>query len=124
KHYPGDSRVAFEAAPTAQECQTLQRSLASVLPELLAENNPVRIVTTSEMSRIATVCGYSPDYLPPEEPVRLVIVHANLGRPCMGTHVERIGAIGSIEITALKCKKGKLSVSYKVSEGTVETAIK
>jgi len=114
KHYPGDSRVLFNVMLDAGQREQLKNHLNDLLCKMIAEDHRVVISTTSDPEHVERVCGYRPDYLPKGEPVRLVTVYGPFGRPCMGTHVDRLSEIGMIEITSIKAKKGDLAISYAV----------
>lgn len=70
------------------------------------------VATVNGLNEAAKLCGYLPDYLPEGEPIRIVTVYGEIGRPCQGTHVNDLREIGKLEIISVKSKKATTTVSY------------
>jgi Ser-tRNA(Ala) deacylase AlaX len=93
-HWPGESRVVFEAhgrAP-APDLAALQarcnQCIAEDLPRQTSSENGIRMVRFGDLP--ATPCG--------------------------GTHVTSLAVIGQLHIEKIKEKKGQLTVSYAVAD--------
>jgi Ser-tRNA(Ala) deacylase AlaX len=93
-HWPGESKVTFQAEPGVAPPDGAE--LAATLAELIAAGMP-RVVTLSDGLRTIGF-GQLPAF------------------PCGGTHVARLSDIGTVRITAIKEKKGQLTVSYEVGD--------
>jgi Ser-tRNA(Ala) deacylase AlaX len=113
-HYPERASVQFEGVLPQERRDRLSAQLAVEVNRLIALGHPVRTTVVDRLSEAALLCGYFPNYLPEGQPVRIVTVHGDLGRPCQGTHVGDLSEIGPMEITELKSKKGTTTVSYRV----------
>lgn len=92
-HWPGESRVVFGEGLEVGAVE--QSALQHEVNRLLGMGLP-RIVEIDEAQR-AVGFGELPAF------------------PCGGTHVRSLAEIGRIEITAMKYKKGQLTVSYDAS---------
>ncbi|MCW3479701.1 alanyl-tRNA editing protein [Neisseriaceae bacterium JH1-16] len=93
-HWPGESKVSFQTEPgvALPDADALAASLAKLIaagmPRVAELNDGVRTVGFGQL----------PAY------------------PCGGTHVARLSDIGTVRITAIKEKKGQLTVSYDVGD--------
>jgi len=93
-HWPGESKVSFQTEPGVALPDA--DALAASLAELIAADMP----RVAELNGGVRTIGFGP--LP--------------AFPCGGTHVARLSAIGAVRITAVKEKKGQVTVSYDVSD--------
>lgn len=92
-HWPGEGRITF--APGA-EPQTLDQDfLQAELARLIAADLPRKQVAVDGLRQVGF--GALPTY------------------GCGGTHVSSLAALGTVNITALKVKKGQLIVQYELA---------
>lgn len=113
-HFPGEAKVVVDANLDENARQNIRTELEVTLRDLIARDLPVHCEVMNDRSRLAELCGYEPDYLPPGEATRLVTILNGFARPCMGTHVARTCEIGRIDIRNVKTKKGCTSIGYDV----------
>ncbi|HJQ09131.1 MAG TPA: hypothetical protein VJ836_06650 [Candidatus Saccharimonadales bacterium] len=105
--------VEYEGEAGLEECETIRSKVQEIANEVIANapKNEIRFMQVSEMH---TVCRHIPENIPTNKPARVVIYNRDYGIPCGGTHVRRLGEIGKVTITKVKCKKGITKVSYSV----------
>lgn len=65
-------------------------------------NKQVRIAEVIDRAEATRLIGFAPDYVPADEPDRIVFVGDGLGRPCCGTHVAETREIGYIVIRKIR----------------------
>jgi Ser-tRNA(Ala) deacylase AlaX len=82
----------------------------------MADDSTVRIFSTTDRAEVEKVCGYMPDYIEPNEAIRLVVMAEPFGRPCMGTHVSHLKQIGRVAIRSMRVRKGETSIGYDVEQ--------
>ncbi|MBR1147551.1 hypothetical protein [Bradyrhizobium sp. AUGA SZCCT0431] len=78
-------------------------------------NERVRIREVEDRAEAARLIGFSPDYVPDGEPIRIVFVTDGLGRPCCGTHVAETSEVGGIVIRKIRNRKNQTSVGYDIT---------
>jgi Ser-tRNA(Ala) deacylase AlaX len=113
-HYPERSSVEYGAVLPEAEPDQLRRELEALMNRCIDEGHPVTIQTTVDREEVRRLCGFVPDYVPSGEPVRVVTVLGDVGRPCQGTHLRDIREIGPISIRKVKSKKGRTTISYEL----------
>lgn len=113
-HYPQQSRIVYDVALTEDERQLLHNRLEAEIDRLLRQNDRVRIAEVADRIEATRLVGFVPDYVPADEPVRIVFVSDGLGRPCCGTHVAETADIGRILVRKIRTKKGQTSISYDI----------
>jgi alanyl-tRNA synthetase len=93
-HWPGESRVEFSGdnLPTSEAVTSF---LANALQQSVNNNLPVAILGSPTTSRSIQIGTFN-------------------AVPCGGTHLQNLGQLGTVEITGVKIKKGKLRISYQV----------
>jgi Ser-tRNA(Ala) deacylase AlaX len=121
-HYPERSCVEFGNLVNESARETLKRALEVEVNRLIHAGGAVQVVTASDRTAAAELCGYFPDYLPEGHSVRVVTMAGHRGRPCVGTHVSDLKEIGPVTITKIKSGKGRTAVSYALADsGAKET---
>lgn len=113
-HYPERASIQVRGMLSQERRDRLSSQLAGEANRLIALGHPVRTTVVDRLSEAALLCGFYPSYLPEGQPVRIVTVYGDHGRPCQGTHVCDLSEIGPLEITGLKSKKGTTVVSYRI----------
>jgi Ser-tRNA(Ala) deacylase AlaX len=68
----------------------------------------------ADYNQIQNLCGSTPDYLPKDQPARIVTLHGTKGCPCGGTHVKNISEIGTVKIRKLQVKGQTTRISYEI----------
>jgi Ser-tRNA(Ala) deacylase AlaX len=121
-HYPERSSVEYSTVLAEEECDQLGRELEDLMNRCIDEGHPVTILTTVDREEVRRLCGFVPDYVPAGEPVRVVTVVGNVGRPCQGTHLGDIREIGPISIRKVKSKKGRTTISYELRQSQLPGA--
>ena len=71
----------------------------------------IRFVSADDLRQL---CRFVPDNLPAGKPIRIVF-YGDFGVPCGGTHVARLGDIGTLTIRKLKKNGDVIRVSYGVA---------
>jgi Ser-tRNA(Ala) deacylase AlaX len=94
QHWPGESFMRFEpgSAPTDEQLQQIRDQIAAAI----AEDRAVSVAMQGE-TRLVTIDGWA-------------------AVPCGGTHLPRIGAIGSVELGTPKVKQRRLQISYRLAD--------
>jgi Ser-tRNA(Ala) deacylase AlaX len=114
-HYPQQARVVYDVVLSEAQRQELHQKLDAEIDRLLRRNDRVRIREVEDRAEAARLIGFSPDYVPDGEPIRIVFVTDGLGRPCCGTHVAETREIGGIVIRNIRSKKNQTSVGYDIT---------
>jgi Ser-tRNA(Ala) deacylase AlaX len=113
-HYPGVAKITYAMALDAFKRHAFGEEVRELAAKYIAESLPVRISVTTDRAKVRDLCGYDPDYIPIDEPVRIVQIGSLYARPCMGTHVDHAGQIGSISIRSIGCRSGQTMIGYDV----------
>lgn len=104
------SKINFDLAtcPTAEQVAEIERTIN----ELIAQNLPV---TYEFVTRDNIPEGVKLDKLPEDasETLRLVRIGDYDICPCIGTHVESTGEIGSFRITSTSYNEGSFRIVFK-----------
>lgn len=115
-HFPNGPYVEYAAtsatSAAAAELGVLEAAEAKA-NRLIAQDGEVKIQTVS-LAEVKNLSHFVPEYLSPEEPVRVVTVSGQWGCPCGGTHVKNLSQLKHMRVTKMKTKDGKLRVSYDV----------
>ena len=119
-HFADGPYVEYVGKIDKAEFEAIVAKLQAAMDSLIAENIPteVKMVLPSEAagfcldaeSNAATFAK-----LPPEDPVRMVLVGGDKGCPCGGTHVKATSELGKVVIKGLRVKKGQTRVTYNVA---------
>jgi Ser-tRNA(Ala) deacylase AlaX len=113
-HAIGDSWVQFhgDSLPDGYTTELVCVEIQAEVAKLIAEDHPVtaEVITVEAASAfcVASPNGSSPRVVSIGKP-------ALIARGCGGTHVSSLGEIGAITITGVRCRKGVLSITYRVS---------
>lgn len=91
--WPGEARVEFEGAFDEALAASVQEYLAAALPHAIAADWPCRMVGDPYAARALQI-------------------HDTQPVPCGGTHVTRLGEIGSVTIKSAKRKGDRLRLNY------------
>ncbi|MHC2295377.1 alanine--tRNA ligase-related protein [Bradyrhizobium barranii] len=116
-HYPGQARIVFDVVLSEMQRRHFHGELDDEIGRLLLRNDQVRVREVEDRAEAARLVGFSPDYIPHGEPVRIVFVTEGLGRPCCGTHVAETRDIGGIVIRKIRSKKNQTTVGYDITNG-------
>lgn len=92
-HWPGEGKITFAASGHAAQPEVSM--LLTLIHQWLADDLP-RHISFEDGLRMVSF-GDLPAY------------------PCGGTHVANLAAVGEVEITQIKVKKGQLLVSYTLA---------
>ncbi len=114
-HYPDRASVEYQIMLPADAREKLRCQVQARLNQLVETGGSVNVTTVPSRAMAEQLCGFFPDYLPEGEPLRIVTVYGNVGRPCQGTHVKDIAEIGDILITKVKSRKGRTKISYRLA---------
>lgn len=99
-HFPNEACVEFSGAAVGPEVtEILQNSLPAKMAEYIHKGAPVMTSVDQNPS-------------PGEKPRRTVSIGEFPAVGCGGTHVENIGALGSVIIKSIKAKSERLRISY------------
>jgi len=82
---------------------------------LISEDRPVHTGETG-LAELQKTARFVPPNLPKDKPLRFCQIEGFDTMPDGGTHVRRIMEIGSVEITAITAKHGRIIVRYRVRE--------
>lgn len=92
-HWPEQARVEFTG--NLPEPNRVKDALVPALAEAIEADLPVRIYGDPFTNRSIAIGDFA-------------------AVPCGGTHPERLGILGKVEIAKVKAKQGKLRVSYRL----------
>jgi len=95
-------------------------------PELFIEETNRRLqssvssgltVSCSVMSfeKLIKECKIIPEGLPMDKPLRVAVIQGSDPVPCGGIHVKDLSEFKEVFVSKLKCKRGKVRLSYKFS---------
>jgi alanyl-tRNA synthetase len=79
------------------EPEAAQRLLSSAAAEAIMRDLPICQIGDALTNRTIEIAGFLP-------------------MPCGGTHVSHLSLLGKVELVHVKIKRGRLRVSYRVSE--------
>lgn len=113
-HEPGKSHVAFDAHIDASERDSFAQELLDEVDALIRSDTTIEIEETLDRNLVQNLCGFDPEYLPSDQPVRLIRIVSGFARPCGGTHVSRTSEVGGVSIRSIKTKKRRLIIGYDV----------
>lgn len=113
QHYPKLSAVEYSGAWDEARAEELKLAIEKIVNEIIQADSHSKIVfmPIEEMHR---VCRHVAENIPTNKPARVVIYDDDFGVPCGGTHVKRLGEIGTVSVPKLKSKKGVIRVNYAV----------
>lgn len=112
KHFPGDARVVFALPSVPPSTLDFQQALGRRLDQLVAGGGQTKVMLLADRADAVRHVMNVAELPDASSLYRIVIVHGERGRPCTGTHVKTLAAVGAIEIRGVKAKKGHLFVSY------------
>lgn len=114
-HFPDGPYVEYMGVLPKEDEKAIRQRLEAECNRLIQTGSvvTVRFVAPDE---VETLCGYVPDYIPREGPVRVVFVAGPLGCPCGGTHVRDIREIGRLRILKVRVSGGRTRVRYAVED--------
>jgi Ser-tRNA(Ala) deacylase AlaX len=73
--------------------------------------NEIRFMPKEETK---SFCRIVPDYVPTDNPGRIIIYHGTFGVPCGATHVKNLNEVSKVSITKVEKKDKAIRVSYSV----------
>lgn len=111
-HFPDGAYVEYDGDLTADEMKTLPASLTECMRILIAEEIPSAAALMTR-DAAASVCESSGDLSSYPSEVRVVFI-ADIACPCGGTHISNTKDLGALVVTKIKCKKGKVRLSYEL----------
>lgn len=115
-HFANGPYVEYATTAAASAAAAELGVLAAAEAEanrLIAADGEVKIQTV-DLAEVKNLSHFVPEYLSPEELVRVVTVSGQWGCPCGGTHVKNLAQLKHMSVTKMKSKDGKLRVSYDV----------
>lgn len=112
-HYPDNASVEFDVLLTEAEKDQVQQKLQVQLDEMIKKGSVIEILIYSDKDEVIKHCGYFPNYLTEDGPIRIVKVWPSVyGRPCAGTHLKNVNSLQRVEIKKIKNKKGGTQIRY------------
>ncbi len=111
-HYPEGPSVEY-MGNIEGDINLLSVNLEKKINELVKTNFIVKSFFANK-EELVTYCHNIPEDLVEDKPIRVVIVFGDKGIPCGGTHVERLGEIGTVTIRKITAKKGIIKISYSL----------
>eukprot|EP00455_Lapot_gusevi_P051280 TRINITY_DN7606_c0_g1_i5.p1 TRINITY_DN7606_c0_g1~~TRINITY_DN7606_c0_g1_i5.p1 ORF type:complete len:177 (-),score=21.71 TRINITY_DN7606_c0_g1_i5:25-555(-) len=112
-HTPQMSFVEYIGSIPEGERESARVRLQEELDRLIGMALPVE-ARMIEFQGVQEACGFVPDYLPADQPVRVVTIEGFRGCPCGGTHVTNTQQIVGIKIVKLQNSKKNLRVKYEL----------
>lgn len=113
-HFPNGAYVEYAGDIPLEKRDEVRAAAEAEANRLIQIGGEVKIQSIP-LDQVKNFSHFVPEYLSPEEPVRMVTVSGQWGCPCGGTHVKNISELGRMTVTKIKNKDGKLRVSYDVS---------
>jgi len=112
-HFPDGPYVEYKATLSESEIEPTIKKLDEKIAEILARGieTEIKFMPKEEMSKY---CRYVPEFLPSGKPSRIVL-YADFGVPCGGTHVANLSDIGKETVRKIKIKGDTIKVSYEVN---------
>ncbi len=114
-HFPDGPYVEYEGVLPVEDREAVRQRLEAECNRLIQAGSTVTVRWVSP-GQVEALCGYVPDSIPREGPVRVVFVAGPLGCPCGGTHVRDIREIGRLRVLKVRASGGKTRVSYAVED--------
>ena len=116
-HTPAEMWVEYTGKVPPESQAALIERLNASLGELIASGGAVSAAVHSyeEATELCRSYGPLPSYWKPESSPRVVLM-ADAGCPCGGTHVERLEQLGGVKVTGMRVKKGVTRISYALSD--------
>lgn len=115
-HYPERCSIDYNVILSSAERENLWYILQREIESMITIGNEIKICTYTEPGLVVVACGYYPQYVADNEPIRVVTVWDGIvGRPCMGTHLTNINQLWPIVITGVKTKKGVTTIKYTIN---------
>ncbi len=102
-HWSGEARVEFVGENIPQS-DLVQKKLGEALKQAIQENLPVSIIGDPITSRAIQIGAFP-------------------AVSCGGTHLENLGVLDQVKITAVKVKGGKLRLSYCIEDASTISSI-
>lgn len=112
-HFPNGPYVEYVAILPEEQRENVRAAAEAEVNRLITADGEIKIQTV-DLTTVKNLSHFVPEYLSPEEPVRVVTVSGQWGCPCGGTHVKRLSELNHMTVTKMKLKDGKLRVSYDV----------
>ncbi len=112
-HFPNGPYVEYAGDIAAEKREEVRAAAEAEANRLIQAGGEVKIKNVP-LAQVKDLSHFVPDYLSPDQPVRVVTVSGSWGCPCGGTHVQNISELGKMVVTKMKSKDGKLRVSYDV----------
>jgi len=112
--FPDGPYVEYTAGFEGADLQVVRAQIDQMCADLVEQDLPVH-TQFMERAEMEKVLVHVPDHLPENRPARVVFT-GDYGIPCGGTHVKRLGEIGTITVRKMKMNGEVLRVSYLVGE--------
>lgn len=115
-HGASEAYVEYSGKVPADDTEPLVQRLNAALAAAVAAGG----ATSAQMmgyDDAAAACHVSalPPYIARDATPRVVvIVPGEAGCPCGGTHVRDVAEVGTVQVTAVRVKKGTTRISYRV----------
>ena len=115
-HTPQEMWVEYAGKVPPEQHAPLIEQLNAKLVELLAAGGAVTASQRSyaEATELCRSYGPLPAYWKVDSSPRVVLM-ADSGCPCGGTHVQSLSQLGRVTVTAIRVKKGVTRISYALS---------
>jgi Ser-tRNA(Ala) deacylase AlaX len=112
-HFPDNPYVEFDGAFPAERRGNLVTELHEAVDSMVTGDSEV-IIRYAYTADLHADGIYVPARIPAGNLTR-VVVTAGYQSPCRGTHVQRLGELSGLRISALEVKYGRTRVSYLVN---------
>jgi Ser-tRNA(Ala) deacylase AlaX len=116
-HYPDRAEIHYDVTLDEASRRELVREVEGEVNRMIGNGGSVRSWWERDRSVVRRICGFEPNYLPSDQPIRLVVTYGDLGRPCVGTHVQNLAEVGTVRIVKVKCEKRRTTIRYELTEG-------
>ncbi len=113
-HFPDGPYVEYSGEFDAAEKEKIRENIETHCNKFVSEDRETKLLFMPK-EEMKSVCHFVPDYLPEGKPAR-VIMYADFGVPCGGTHVNRLSEVGKIMIRKVDTKKGSIRVAYDIEK--------
>jgi Ser-tRNA(Ala) deacylase AlaX len=112
-HTPDMTFVEYVGTIDNAEMETARLKLQAMVDTVIGEARSVSAVVVP-YDQLQAKCGFVPDYLPADQPTRIIEIDGFVACPCGGTHVKSTADLGGVRIVALKNNKKNLRVKYEL----------
>jgi len=118
-HFPEGCNVEYEGKITETK-EIIRQKIETEVNNVIEEHREVKIIFITNKDQITDeikrVLSPSLDLTNDNLYIRLIQIGDALPCPCGGTHVDNTSEIGKLVIRKLETSKGKIKISYKLSD--------